>query len=139
MPAAAVMGLAAALSLAALTPLLTRDADALDRYARHLLQLPDLSPGRYNDLAWRMVTESDPRPDQLAHALALAERAVDGTGRMDPDLLDTLAEVHFARGEPREAIEVIDEAIRLSPLDEYFREQRRRFTGDRESATGSMP
>lgn len=138
-PAAAIMGLAAALSLAALTPLLTRDADALDRYARHLLQLPELPPGRYNDLAWRMVTESDPRPDQLAHALALAERAVDGTGRMDPDLLDTLAEVHFARGEPHEAVEVIDEAIRLSPLDEYFREQRRRFTGDRESGDRPEP
>jgi hypothetical protein len=66
-------------------------------------------------------------------ALQLAERAVEETGRGDPNILDTLAEAYFVAGRPETAIATIDEAISLAPRVGYFREQRRRFTGERES------
>jgi membrane associated rhomboid family serine protease len=130
--AVAGLALATALAFAVATPLVLRDGGALERYARDLLEVTGLAPTRYNDLAWRMATESRATPEQLKAAVALAERAVGDTERMDPHLLDTLAEVLFARGEGKRAIEVIDEAIALAPMDDYFREQRRRFTGERD-------
>jgi hypothetical protein len=65
-------------------------------------------------------------------AAALAERAVAETGRRDPNLLDTLAEVLFVSGDVAGAVMVIDEAIELSGGERYFVEQRRRFVGERD-------
>lgn len=129
--AAAGVVLTTILSFAAVSPLLLRDAQAFARYGQDLLAAPELGPGRYNELAWRMATETDASREQLGVALELAELAVDGTDRLNPDLLDTLAEVLFQRGERDLAVAVIDEAIALAPIDDYFQEQRRRFTGER--------
>lgn len=41
--------------------------------------------------------------------------------------LDTLAEVHFRRGEAAKAIEVETRALELSPEDAYLKEQLARF------------
>lgn len=120
-----------ALSLVAPIPLLLRDGDAMARHARVLLASWEQPTARYNDHAWRIVTETRPTPEQLELALALAERAVFETNRSNPDVLDTLAEVFFVAGHPGVAIEVIDEALRIAREDEYFREQRRRFRGER--------
>ena len=46
-------------------------------------------------------------------------------------MLDTLAEVLFVSGDESRAVDVIDEAIVLTGGEEYFREQRLRFTGAR--------
>src|SRR5690606_30580450 len=67
----------------------------------------------------------------LEDALELAERAVRATRRRDPNLLDTLAEAQFRAGRPRAAVATIEEAIALAPHERYFREQRRRFLGER--------
>jgi membrane associated rhomboid family serine protease len=123
--------LVTALSFAAAAPLVLRDGAAMERYGRDLLAAGAVAPARYNDLAWRIATEAEPDREQLEVALQLAQRAVRETERLDPDLLDTLAEVHFALGERDLALGTIDEAIALSPGDRYFREQRRRFTGER--------
>ena len=53
------------------------------------------------------------------------------TRRADANLLDTLAEVYFQSGRADEALDTIDEAIALAPAEPYFREQRRRFQGER--------
>ena len=52
-------------------------------------------------------------------------RAIDAT------ILDTLAEVQFQRGHPERALVIIDEAIAREPQEVYYREQRRRFFGER--------
>ncbi len=78
-----------------------------------------------------MVTETHPSDLALHAAEALAERAVEGSGRADPDFLDTLAEVLFAAGDIAGALATIDEAILISAGDRYFWEQRRRFSGER--------
>ena len=87
-----------------------------------------------NDAAWVIATATDPEPTEfvLLAALALAERAVLETGRSEPTILDTLAEVQFQLGNADAAISIIDEAILLDPDESYFQEQRRRFAGERE-------
>jgi membrane associated rhomboid family serine protease len=127
--AALALGVMASLFTAG--QLIRRDPGSLANHGRRLLSWSEVGPSALNDLAWRMATESKPDPDALQVATELAERAVDQTGRLDPNVLDTLAEVLFVSGRPNDALGVIDEAILLTGGEIYFHEQRRRFTGER--------
>ena len=128
--AAAVAALVLA-SLVSAGQLVRRDPQALASHGRHLMGMQDVSWYALNELAWRMVTESAPDPRELVVATQLAESAVAKTQRQDPNVLDTLAEVLFVAGDDYGAVSVIDEAILLAGSEVYFREQRRRFTGER--------
>ncbi len=110
---------------------LAQPGDALTRHANLLLQSGAGSPTELNNLAWEIATSRRPSKDALAAAEQLAARAVAGSRRSDPNILDTLAETYFAQGRAAEAIDTIDEAIALAPGEPYFEEQRRRFTGER--------
>ena len=112
-------------------PLIQRDPVALEWHGLRLLQTPDSSAHRDNELAWRMLTESEPTVTGVEVALALAERAASQTAWLNPDVLDTLAEALFLSGDPRSAVLVIDQAIAITGGGRYFIEQRRRFTGER--------
>ena len=101
------------------------------RHAERLAHLPGISPFELNDRAWYIAISPDPTREEVEAALLLAERAVFETERSIPGILDTLAEVLFALGHREQAIATIDEAIAIDPDDAYYREQRRRFTGDR--------
>ncbi|UCE85673.1 MAG: rhomboid family intramembrane serine protease [Deltaproteobacteria bacterium] len=108
--------------------------------AERLLARADADAVALNDLAWRMVTShTAPTSEEVRVATALATRAVEQTERSDPNMLDTLAEVHFVAGRVEEAIATIDEAIALAPRVRYFREQRRRFTGERDPDARPVP
>ena len=91
----------------------------------------EVSGYRDNELAWRMLTESQLTERGVEVALALAERAADVTQWRNPDVLDTLAEALFAVGDRWGALRVIDQAIALTGGADYFIQQRRRFTGER--------
>jgi len=104
--------------------------EAAWRRAARLLAAPKASPTLLNNEAWSIAISEHPVPRLLAAAERLAQRAVRETGRRDPNLLDTLAELYFLRGDPDRAIATIDEAISLSH-ERYYREQRRRFSGER--------
>jgi hypothetical protein len=125
------VGLASLIAVAFTAPLVLRSPGALERYGADLLDMPDAETWTCNDLAWRMATESDASFEQLEVALSLAERAVAQSDHANPDLLDTLAEVLFVRGDLEGALEAIDTAIYLTRGEPYFVEQRRRFTGER--------
>jgi membrane associated rhomboid family serine protease len=116
-------------------PLIRHDMGALERHALRLLNTtPAVNPWAIqhdNAVAWFIATEGEPSPGGLDLAVALADRAVDATGRRDANLLDTLAEALFRAGDRLAALLTIDEAIRLAPAEPYFREQRRRYTGER--------
>ena len=107
------------------------DGNAAARYAVRKSRLPGISPVELNDYAWMIATAPEVTQDELEAALLLAERAVMETVRSEPTILDTLAEVQFGLGRDADAISTIDEAIALEPDDDYYREQRRRFTGER--------
>jgi membrane associated rhomboid family serine protease len=119
------------LSVGAASVALLRPDDFRASHAARLAHLTGLSPSELNDWAWVIAIDADSTPAQLEAALQLAERAVKETHRRNPTLLDTLAEVYFQLGRVDLAVGVIDEAIRRDPREPYYREQRRRFTGER--------
>ncbi|MEM9174109.1 MAG: rhomboid family intramembrane serine protease [Myxococcota bacterium] len=130
---------AAALAVLGFTgamPLATHDIAALERHAQRVEGLPldYFRPGYDNAAAWLIAVSGEATPDGLERAVALAARAVNDTGGLNPGVLDTLAEARFQRGAPGDleaALFTIDAAISLVPDEPYFREQRRRFTGER--------
>ena len=66
---------------------------------------------------------------ELAAALAHAERAV----ALAPDrdaFLDTLAEVHFVRGDRKRAIQLMRKCLEMSPGQEWYQKQLKRFGGE---------
>jgi hypothetical protein len=111
--------------------------DAAARYAARTARLPGVSPDELNNYAWTIATAPEVTREELEAALLLAERAVTETDRSEATILDTLAEVQFGLGMDAAAISAIDEAIALDPEETYYREQRRRFTGER--ARGNRP
>jgi rhomboid protease GluP len=128
----ALLGVAVVASVAAAGFELSRGRDELlPRRGERLLRLDQAPAGLLNDTAWMIAISPSPAPPALDVALRLAERAVGESARNDANLLDTLAEVLFQLGQQSEALATIDEAIRLEPAESYFREQRRRFTGER--------
>ncbi len=74
-----------------------------------------------NNLAW-MLREV---PARRTEALALARRAVELDPKM-PAAWDTLAELLFLGGDPQAALEAIDRALALQPVDRSAYEARRR-------------
>jgi membrane associated rhomboid family serine protease len=112
---------------------LSRPGDYTARHAARLARLPGISVIELNDTAWLIAISTEPSRELMEAALLLAEQAAEKTDRQDPNILDTLAEVQFALGWPERAVETIDEAIAQAPDVEYFHEQRRRFTGERDA------
>lgn len=102
--------------------------DAVAVYQGHVARHPD-DPKALNGLAWFCAT----RKVGLDAALPVALKAVELTGR-DPGYLDTLAELHYARGEFDKAIEVGREAEKKQPDDPYFKEQVEKFEKAKEDA-----
>jgi membrane associated rhomboid family serine protease len=132
--ARAACGALLVLSLAALAAFghgLLDPGLAAARRGLRLLESPAAPILLLNNDAWTIATTGRPTREQLELALALSSRAVEATQRLDPNLLDTLAEVYFQLGRGEEAVEVIDEAIALVPGAAYFEEQRLRFLGER--------
>lgn len=107
------------------------EPEFMARYAARVAELPDVSPGELNNIAWTIAITPDHSQAEIDVALRLAERAAVETGRKDPEILDTLAEVQFQLGRESEALSTIDEAIAMAPEEPYYREQRRRFVGER--------
>ena len=124
-----------ALAVGTATYELAADPDYALHQAVRLVQIADdtgLPPAVLNNFAWVIAIDEESTPSELQAALLLAERAVEDTNREEAYILDTLAEVHFQLGQPDLAIEAIDRAIDREPGEDYYVEQRRRFTGERD-------
>ncbi|HJO22080.1 MAG: rhomboid family intramembrane serine protease [Myxococcota bacterium] len=105
-----------------------------DYVAWHLTRLASLEgipAAELNNAAWFIAIGKEVTEAQLEAALKLAERAVDETGGEHATMIDTLAELQFQLGHSEAAVVTIDRAIALEPEESYYREQRRRFTGER--------
>lgn len=77
------------------------------------------NPMALNAIAWAIVDpEALPEKKDLDLALKAATRANEVTGNKDAAILDTLARVHFLRGEKAKAIEIQKRAIDASPADQ---------------------
>lgn len=112
---------------------LLRDGEYAARRLARLSRLENVSPDWLNNEAWSIAVDPGSSRDMLETALELAERAVEETDRQQAGILDTLAEVQFQLGNSEAALATIDEAIAQRPEDDYLREQRRRFLGERDA------
>ena len=111
---------------------LLRPGDYSARLTARLAGLPDISSEELNNIAWFIAIDPESNQEHLEAALLLAERAASETDRSQATVLDTLAELQFQLGQPEQALATIDEAIAQDPASEYYREQRRRFLGERD-------
>jgi tetratricopeptide (TPR) repeat protein len=105
------------------------DADAAVEAARTQFltrHTRDQDPASLNSLAWLLARTGR----RLDEALDLAKQSV----RRRPDSpagWDTLAEVHFRRGETADAVAAERRALELEPFDAFYRSQMARFAGKR--------
>jgi tetratricopeptide (TPR) repeat protein len=112
---------------------LKEDADrvfgrALDAGRRVCADYPR-SAWAHNNLAWLCAGCRRNLDEALEHARKAVELSPDHAAP-----LDTLAEVHFQRGEQARAVELMKKCIDLEPGSAYFRKQLKRFeAGDRSS------
>jgi thioredoxin-like negative regulator of GroEL len=100
----------------------------VDLERRILKRAPD-DPKALNRFAWNVAKTGT----ALDEALIAAQEAVELSQR-DPGIVDTLAEVHFRRGEHDQAIALMKECIQKQPDDNYFKEQLAKFTKAKQGA-----
>jgi len=96
-------------------------SSALGTYQKMAKDYPDSGPA-HNLVAWFEGKCRRNLDDALPHARRATELEPINTAS-----LDTLAEVHFARGEIPAAIEAIQRCIKLEPNVAHHREQLKRF------------
>ena len=102
-----------------------REKDAVGSMLRKALAESVADAEHLNNLAWFCATGDLLLPEAMEAARRAVELRPDDAG-----ILDTLAEVYFRSGMVGKAVETIDAAIKLDPESAYYREQRKRFTGD---------
>jgi len=122
----------AALAIGAAGYELLRPGEFNARFVARLAHLPGISAEELNNAAWSIAIDDRSSPQLLEAALELAVRAADETDHSKAHILDTLAEVHFQLGHRDEAVAAIEEAIQREPDEDYYREQLRRFNGERD-------
>lgn len=104
--------------------------DALATHRELLSRYPD-DTGAMNSLAWFCAKKGV----GLELATEVAAKAAELSDE-DPGILDTLAEVYYARGMYDEAIETINRAIEKEPEDSYLKEQLAKFNKAKTQAAG---
>jgi Flp pilus assembly protein TadD len=67
-----------------------------------------------NNLAWILATDEDPALRNPEEAVSLAEDAVRGTERKNPEILDTLALAYAAAGRRDEAVATARNAVAVA-------------------------
>ena len=105
------------------------NADAAVAMMEKTLAGKETDAGALNGFAWFCAQ----RKIGLDKALPVAQKAADLSGR-DPGILDTLAEVYFARAEYDSAIKVEEEALAKNPTDKYMKDQVAKFKKAKDDA-----
>lgn len=101
-----------------------RERQRIGEILKKTLARDDADAGSLNALAWYCATADMYLEESLEAARRAAEMEPEKTG-----VLDTLAEVLFRLGRAKEAIDVIDRAIKIDPNDGYLKDQRKKFAG----------
>src|SRR5262249_44272012 len=87
------------------------------------------SAWQHNNTAWLAVRCRRDLDAALEHARKAVELEPDSAGN-----LDTLAEVHFQRGDKDKAVELMTKCVAMEPRNGYFRNQLKRMrAGDRDA------
>jgi tetratricopeptide (TPR) repeat protein len=94
-----------------------QEDECLKIYKRFVEKNPD-DPGALNAFAWFCATHKI----GIDEAIPYAEKAVKISGG-DSGLMDTLAELHFAKGDYDKAVSIEEEASKKDPEDTYLKDQ----------------
>jgi len=114
-----------AMNLAMVYQRMGKEAATMDLYEQ-IIQWHPSQAVALNNLAWMMLTASDPDFRNGARALALARKAV--VLQPTPQFLDTLAETCYQNGLKDEAIQIIQEAIEKADENrDYYESQLRKY------------
>lgn len=102
-----------------------RDREALDVF-REVIRLDSGNSDAINNAAYILARSPNSRSTELdeAYQLALKAHKLD---KKNPQYLDTLAEVQFRKGNQKEAVDLIEEALKIAPEQESLRQQLSRF------------
>ncbi len=117
-----------------------RSEEAYEVGRRIMAEFPT-SPLTLNDLAWHVVSFPNVSNRDLDFALEASRRANAVQGWFDPGMLDTLARVHWLRGEVEDAVRLQTIAVGNAPdswAGDDARENLRVYT-DGSLAPGEMP
>ena len=121
-----------AMNLAMVYQRMGKEAEAVALYERVIKWNPDQAVA-LNNLAWLMLTASEPDLRDHVRALALARKAV--ALHDAPQFLDTLAEASFRNGLMDEAIIKITEAVKKATENRtYYEAQLRSYRQAKESS-----
>ena len=104
---------------------LGKDAESLAAYERSLALEPD-NPETLNNMAWLLITSSDPTVPDIKRALLLALQA----SSLRPTagyILDTLAAAYWANNMLEDALRTEDKAIRKDPANHIFYRRQMEF------------
>lgn len=114
------------MSIAKLEHKAKRDKEALDVF-KEVIRLDPKASDAYNNAAFILTQNSSSN----AKDLSLAESYAKTARKLDPknpEYIDTLAEIHFKKGDIIQAQKLIKEAIKLDPKHDFYRNQLKRFT-----------
>ncbi|MCZ6765736.1 MAG: thioredoxin domain-containing protein [bacterium] len=100
---------------------LGQEKKCIESYMKYVDRHPD-DPGALNSFAWFCASKRV----GLDAALPVALKAAELSDR-SPGILDTLAELYYARGEYDKAIKIGKEALSAEPEDQYFKDQIEKF------------
>ncbi len=103
-------------SLAEALRIAGREADALRVLDEGLQMFPN-NATLINNEAWYLLTVENRELRNYGRALELSRRAVELTSRQSPALLHTLAQAYVETGDITEALRVLEECKKLSPVD----------------------
>jgi len=99
---------------------------------QHVCDLFPESAGHHNNLAWGSAKCGRRLDEAFEHARQAVRLAPENAA-----YLDTLAEVHFQRGDRDEAIRLIRRCIEMEPENQHFREQLVRFRAALSGTSGA--
>jgi tetratricopeptide (TPR) repeat protein len=123
------------LQLAGVYQRMGREEDSL-----HSLELGlDANPGNVgilNQMGWLHATAESTAVRDPAKALAYAQRAVDASNGGDANVLDTLAEAHYANRAFDQAIHAEERALEIAPGQAALENQLKKFRDAKSNESG---
>lgn len=103
-----------------------RDFEAIDVF-KEVIRLDPKASDAYNNAAFIMTQNAATNSKDLSVAEKYAKTAIKLDPK-NPEYIDTLAEVHFRKGEINQAQRLIKEAIKLNPEQDFYKNQLKRFS-----------
>jgi len=105
------------------------EANTYRELIQYLSSKGELTASDLNGFAWRMTQLEKFLEEALAKAKQAVAMVTDEDAQTRAQIMDTEAEVLWKLGRNAEAIEVMEQCIKLQPDDDYYKQQKKKFEG----------